>query len=61
MVAPSFKNHFTERKEIYVKTQLKKHTIEQKYMEGEQCSAGIANESKPLLPSRQEKGKGRKE
>lgn len=27
--APSFKNHFTERKEIYVKTQLKKHTIEQ--------------------------------
>lgn len=24
-------------------------------MEGEQCSAGIANESKLLLPSRQEK------
>lgn len=29
LVAPSFKNHFTERKEIDVKTQLKKHTIEQ--------------------------------
>lgn len=44
-----------------MKTQLKKHTIEQKkknHVGGEGGSAGIANESKPLVPSRrEEKGK----
>lgn len=56
-----FKNHFTERKEIYVKNTAQETHNRAKYMEGKHHSAGIANGSKPLSTSDGCKGKGRKE
>lgn len=46
-----FKNHFTERKEIYVKNTAQETHNRAKYMEGKHHSAGIANGSKPLSTS----------
>lgn len=51
---PSFKNHFTERKETLCENTAQETHNRAKNMGGEGGSAGIANESKPLAPSRRE-------